>query len=85
MLDPATRSAEIEIEIPNPGFRLKPGMYARVTLGIGNRSEALVVPREAVVTRAGARGVFVVDAAAAPPTAQFVSLATGLEDQIHVG
>ena len=30
ILDPATRTAQVEIEIPNPGFRLKPGMYARV-------------------------------------------------------
>ena len=32
VLDPATRTAPIEIEIPNPSFRLKPGMYARVSI-----------------------------------------------------
>ena len=31
VFDPATRTAEMEIEVPNPGFRLKPGMYARVS------------------------------------------------------
>ena len=30
VFDPATRTASMEIEVPNPGFRLKPGMYARV-------------------------------------------------------
>ncbi len=34
VFDPATRTAEMEIEVPNPGFRLKPGMYARVQLTV---------------------------------------------------
>ena len=84
VLDPATRTAEIEIEVPNPDFRLKPGMYARVSLVVGNKSQALVVPREAVVIRTSARGVFRVDSSGGSPTAQFVSLVTGLEDELHV-
>ncbi len=84
VLDPATRTAEIEIEVPNRDFRLKPGMYARVSLVVGNKSQALVVPREAVVVRTSARGVFRVDSSGGGPTAQFVSLVTGLEDELHV-
>ena len=84
VLDPATRTAEIEIEVPNPDYRLKPGMYARVSLVVGSKSRALVVPREAVVIRTAARGVFRVDASGGRPTAQFVSLVTGLEDERHV-
>ena len=84
ILDPATRTAEIEIEVPNPDFRLKPGMYARVSLVVGNKSRALVVPREAVVIRTSARGVFRVESGDGAPTAQFVSLVTGLEDENHV-
>lgn len=84
VLDPATRTAEIEIEVPNSDFRLKPGMYARVRLVVGNKSQALVVPREAVVVRTSARGVFRVDSSGGAPTAQFVTLVTGLEDELHV-
>ena len=84
ILDPATRTAEIEIEVPNPDFRLKPGMYARVSLLVGTKSQALVVPREAVVIRTAARGVFRVEDDGNAPTAQFVSLVTGLEDELHV-
>ena len=58
VLDPATRTASIEIEIPNPGFRLKPGMYARVTVTTDERKDALVVPSNAVVDTGGRRGVF---------------------------
>ena len=58
VLDPATRTASIEIEIPNPGFRLKPGMYARVTVTTDERKDALVVPANAVIDLGGRRGVF---------------------------
>ena len=39
VFDPATRTATMEIEVPNPGFRLKPGMYARVRLTVERRAE----------------------------------------------
>ena len=58
VLDPATRTAPIEIEIPNPGFRLKPGMYARVSITTDERKDALVVPGNAVIDTGGRRGVF---------------------------
>jgi HlyD family secretion protein len=58
VLDPATRTAPIEIEIPNPDFRLKPGMYARVGITTQAKKEALVLPSTAVVDLGGRRGVF---------------------------
>jgi membrane fusion protein, multidrug efflux system len=59
VLDPTTRTAPIEIEIPNPSYRLLPGMYARVGISTGSRKEALVVPTNALVDLGGRRGVFV--------------------------
>jgi RND family efflux transporter MFP subunit len=59
ILDPATRTAQIEIEIPNSSFRLKPGMYAKVTFTVDKRDNTLVVPANAVVDFGGKRGVFV--------------------------
>jgi HlyD family secretion protein len=44
VLDPATRTAPIEIEIPNAAARLKPGMYARVSVTTSTKKQALVVP-----------------------------------------
>ena len=37
VLDPATRTGQIEVEIANPSFRLKPGMYARVSVTTSTR------------------------------------------------
>ena len=59
VFDPATRTAEMEIEIPNSHFRLKPGMYARVQLTVESKADALTVPRTAVVDVEGKTGVFI--------------------------
>ena len=58
ILDPATRTAQVEIEIPNPNFRLKPGMYARVRFTVERHEKTLVVPTPSVVDVAGKTGVF---------------------------
>jgi RND family efflux transporter MFP subunit len=76
VFDPATRTATMEIEVPNPGYRLKPGMYARVRLTAGRNLDALTVPRNAVVDIQGKRGVFVVEG----DVARFQSIETGLAD-----
>jgi len=61
LLDPQTRTAEVEIEIPNPTGRLKGEMFARVDLNLTLPREAIFVPREALVYRSAEPGVFVVD------------------------
>jgi RND family efflux transporter MFP subunit len=59
IFDPATRTAEMEIEVPNADFRLKPGMYARVQLTVGTRPNALTIPTNALVNVEGKDGVFI--------------------------
>jgi hypothetical protein len=75
VLDPATRTAPIEIEIPNPTYRLKPGMYARVQITIGMKKDALVVPTDAMADLGGRRGVFQVS----NNSAIFKTVQTGTE------
>jgi multidrug efflux pump subunit AcrA (membrane-fusion protein) len=67
VFDPQTRTAEMEIEVPNPGFRLKPGMYSRVDLTVDSRQNALTVPSNAVVDFEGKTGVFVAGSGQAAP------------------
>jgi RND family efflux transporter MFP subunit len=80
VLDPSTRTAPIEIEIPNPGYRLKPGMYARVNITTDDRRQALVVPNNAVVDVNGRRGVFL---AGDEGRASFRAVRVGLEDEAN--
>ena len=77
VLDPATRTAQMEVEIANPQFRLKPGMYARVALTVARRDNTLVVPRNAIVDAEGRRGVFLVES----NQARFHPVEVGLQDQ----
>lgn len=78
VLDPATRTAPIEIEIQNSDFRLKPGMYARVRITTASRRDALVVPSIAVIDLNGRRGVFL---ASDSNVAVFREVQTGIETQ----
>jgi RND family efflux transporter MFP subunit len=76
VLDPSTRTAPMEIEIANAGFRLKPGMYARVMITTDERKEAVVAPSNAVVDYNGRRGVFVM---AEGETVSFRAVRVGIE------
>jgi RND family efflux transporter MFP subunit len=80
LFDAATRTAQMEIEIPNPAYRLKAGMYARVRLTVDTRPNALVVPRNALVEVEGKQGVFV----ASGEKAAFSAVQTGLQDETRV-
>ena len=80
VFDPATRTAPMEIEVPNPGYRLKPGLYARVRLTVDRRPNALTVPRGAIADIEGKRGVFMLE----NQVAKFHEVKTGLQDNERV-
>jgi len=77
ILDPATRTAQIEVEIPNATYRLKPGMYARARFTVEKHERTLVVPTLAVVDVSGKVGVFVPNG----DTATFHPVTVGIEHQ----
>ena len=83
VLDPATRTAAMEVEIPNGDFKLKPGMYARINLTVDEHQNVLVVPKNAVVDYSNSRGVWVPNDS---DRAAFVPLKLGIEnaEQIEV-
>lgn len=57
-LDAATRTQRLRLRFANPGLRLKPNMFARVSINATPRDNVLLVPREAVIlAEAGARVV----------------------------
>lgn len=59
--NPQTRAIDIEITVPNPGYRLKPGMYAEMEM-VQNRRSGLMLPIAAVIDRGGQKFVFSVAA-----------------------
>jgi multidrug efflux pump subunit AcrA (membrane-fusion protein) len=61
VLDLDTRTAPIEILIPNSDHRLKSGMFAEVELIIEVRKDVPVVPKESILGRAPNEYVYVVN------------------------
>jgi multidrug efflux pump subunit AcrA (membrane-fusion protein) len=61
VLDAATRSALIEIDIPNPNRTLKAEMFARINLDLGTTREATLIPRDGLVYRGTQPGVYILE------------------------
>jgi RND family efflux transporter MFP subunit len=51
-IDAASRTFNIEVTVDNPGSKLRPGMFSRVTLDL-DREEALLIPAIAVLKMQG--------------------------------
>ena len=59
-LDPATRTLLVEVQVPNPGALLMPGMYAQVDLSVLRKDPPLLIPGDTLVVRSDGPQVAVV-------------------------
>ena len=84
-VDPRNRHFRIEVRVPNPDAVLLAGMYASARVVIDSVDRALVIPREAVVSRDGKRIVFKVDGGKVMPVAVLEGLTDGRQVQIVSG
>ena len=81
VLDPATRTATMEVEIPNNDHKLKPGMYARINLTVEERKNTLVAPKNAVIDFENKRGVWMPND---QKRAAFVPVTLGIEGPLQI-
>ena len=81
VLDPATRTAAMEVEIPNGDHKLKPGMYARINLTVEERKNTLVAPKNAVIDFENKRGVWMPND---QKRAEFVPVTLGIEGPAQI-
>ena len=58
VVDSTTRTLRVKAELPNSGGRLRPGLFARVDLGVSVREGVPMVPEEVVLQRADGAVVF---------------------------
>lgn len=56
-VNPASRTFEVEVRIPNPNEKLKPGMYVRAKILIG-KSEGIIVNRSAALKQLGSTAYY---------------------------
>lgn len=61
LLKETSRQARVEVEIKNPGAKLKPGMFINAQIEFASKDETTVVPYSSLVTRAARQGVFLAD------------------------
>jgi len=59
VVDSETRSAPIEVNLANADGRLRSGMFAKLTIVVARRADAVVAPKEAIVEGSGP-SVFVI-------------------------
>lgn len=60
-LDPNTRTALVKARIPNPGLKLRGGMFARLELTLRHKSDGLVIPEPALMSNGDSFLVFAID------------------------
>jgi RND family efflux transporter MFP subunit len=77
-----TRQARVELRVPNPDQRLKPGMFVRATVVLARVADASIVPQPALTTRDGQTGLFVLDADGG--SVRWQPVRVGLRDQQRV-
>jgi membrane fusion protein, multidrug efflux system len=78
MVDRDTRTAKVTVAIPNPGGRILPGMYARVSLEARKFADRLLVPRAAVLERDRRTMLFAFEGEGATGLAKWRYVTTGL-------
>lgn len=57
-LDPQTRTVPVRIAVPNPGGRLRPGMFASIQIAEPQTTSAVFVPEDALQEINGQTVVF---------------------------
>ncbi|HEY2785921.1 MAG TPA: efflux RND transporter periplasmic adaptor subunit [Fimbriiglobus sp.] len=67
VIDPTTRTMRTEIEFDNRRGDLRPGMFGTMTLTLGTRTNALILPSSSFVRRDSGPEVLVVDPSADNP------------------
>lgn len=71
-----SRQVRVELHVPNGEHLLRPGMFVRARLTLESKSEARIVPEEALVRREGGNGVFLVEEGS--NLARWVPVRTGI-------
>jgi multidrug efflux pump subunit AcrA (membrane-fusion protein) len=84
VVDPDTRSAPIEVDLDNADGRLRSGMFAKMTIVVARRSNAVVVPKEALV-EGSSPSVFVIKDGKASSRALKLGLVNDVQAEVLDG
>jgi RND family efflux transporter MFP subunit len=65
--DSQARTFPVHVSLLNPGFKIKSGMETKATFNLGTQKNALLVPKDAIITAGTNRLIFVVASSVAQP------------------
>ena len=82
LLNEISRQARIELELANPDFALKPGMFISARITYARHEQVTYAPAEALVRRNDREGVFLVDRD--KHTASFVPIEVGFRESARI-
>jgi HlyD family secretion protein len=80
VVDEATRTARVTVTARNPGVRILPGMYARVSLEARKFPNRILVPRAAILERDRRTMLFVYEGDESGGPAKWRYVTTGLQN-----
>lgn len=81
-IDQTTRAARVRALVPNADRSLKPGMFLTVTITLGVKENALLIPAEAVLRTSSGAYVFTVEDGRAVRTS--IQIGQRLPDEVEV-
>lgn len=84
VVDPETSTGRVTVVLPNRDGRIKPGMYAEVSLDAEALPDRVVIPRSALVERDRRPVVFVYEEGARGGLAKWRYVNPGRENETHV-
>ncbi|KUG02346.1 putative co/zn/cd efflux system membrane fusion protein [hydrocarbon metagenome] len=79
--DPSTRNYKVKITMDNPDNLIKSGMFAQVALATVSETDALCVPRNAVIPKGSKSVVYMVDE---DSRARLLEVETGIENSSYI-
>jgi membrane fusion protein (multidrug efflux system) len=84
LVEGETRVVRVTVEVPNPGGRVLPGMFAELSLDARRFPDRVLIPREAVVERDRRSVVFVYEGDQSSGLAKWRYVTPGMENDAWV-
>ena len=84
-IDPGTRTVKARALIPNPGLKLKPGQFAKISITLDVRPNAILVPSQSVIPELDGHKVFIAERGQAQERKVQVGMRTETEVEIVGG
>ena len=80
MVDPSTGTVKVTVEVHDKSLKLKPGMFARISIVNDVHAAAVLAPRDAIIEEDEESSVFVVR----DSTAYRQTVETGYINSLHI-